>query len=851
MPDWTADRWAEASRVLDAVLDVPSEDRTTYLLEHVADGALRAEIAAMLAAEAPAFLAGDAAAYGWPLLPDLPDDLTDAAAPGDAAAPDGAAQRVGPYRLVRVLGQGGMGTVYLAERDDGQFRRRVALKIVRGGALARSPEALARFRQERQILASLRHPGIAGLVGGGLTEPTTAEPFGLPYLALDYVDGAPITRYCDANRLGVRARLRLFAEVCEAVRYAHQNLVVHRDIKPGNILVEEDAGGTPRARLLDFGVAKLLNPDRAGLLDEVALDAAHTHFETRRAAPLTPAYAAPEQRRGEPVTTSADVYALGVLLAELLAGARPDSADARLPASVTPEAAERRGTTAPVLRATLAGDLDALARTALAHDPAERYASADALLADVRAYLGDLPLAARGPSPSYRMRRFARRHRAAVVAASLALLALFVGFGAALWQASLAREAAGDAQRELARAESALGFVGELFASLDRLDRRDATVREALTDIAPSVIGELGDEPEVRAVVTGIVARGLYALEDSTALREIDAWNALAAQHFAPEDDEAIHALAFAIHAARSRTDHAAADSLSLRYLALKEATAAPPHEVAEALNERARILYEVGRGEESAETYRDALARYRQAARTDTSLADDVATVALNLVGQLGPGDADEADALVSEAEAILRERFPPGDGEFAVAHHRRAQVAAWREDFAEAARQEELARELAARAYGEASYYALVFGRQHAEYLASAGQLGEAVAQFERLIAANAEKHGAQSREVAAVRQALGGALKGAAGYRARREAEYRAAYHAFLADAGPEHYATAFPLVSLSGLLLEEERYAEALDALDDALPILRATLGEDGGATLFAAARRAEIVAAMER
>src|SRR5690606_28143495 len=321
---------------------------------------------------------------------------------------------------------------YLAERDDAEFQKRVALKVVRRGM--DTDDILLRFRYERQILASLEHPNIARLYDGGAT------PDGRPYLVMEYIEGVPITRHCDEAGLSIDDRLRLFADVCRAVQFAHQNLVVHRDIKPSNILVQPD--GT--VKLLDFGIAKLLGPAIAGGAGAVgpAYAAPLTRAELRI---FTPEYAAPEQLAGEPVTTATDVYSLGVLLFELLTGRRPTGgADAVRPsatlgrrasapaggsddrtrdaegAASLEEIARRRGTTPDRLRRRLRGDLDAIVATALARDPARRYASAGQLLADVEWHLAGFPVEARAPSFGYRAASFVRRHRVGVAAAAAA-----------------------------------------------------------------------------------------------------------------------------------------------------------------------------------------------------------------------------------------------------------------------------------------------------------------------------------------------------------------------------------------------------------------------------------------------
>lgn len=327
-----------------------------------------------------------------------------------------AGRRVGPYQIERLLGRGGMGNVYLGQRADQEFRRQVAIKLVPPGLY--SQDILQRFRQERQTLAVLDHPNIVKLLDGGATED------GLPYLVMDFVEGDPITDYCQRRVLSVKDRIRLFRRVCDAVHYAHQSLIVHRDLKPGNILVTED--GAPK--LLDFGLAKLMG-------------APTTVAEGEQ--PLTLRYASPEQVRGEQITVATDVYALGVLLYELLTGRSPyqleqitDVALAWAICSQTPpkpSAVADRGT-AP----KLAGDLDAILGKALDKAPARRYSSVEHFSEDLGRHLDRRPVLARRSTPAYRIGRFVERHRAGVAAGAVAVLALAVALAGIVNQSRIA-----------------------------------------------------------------------------------------------------------------------------------------------------------------------------------------------------------------------------------------------------------------------------------------------------------------------------------------------------------------------------------------------------------------------------
>ncbi|HKV07375.1 MAG TPA: serine/threonine-protein kinase [Thermoanaerobaculia bacterium] len=449
-------------------------------------------------------------------------------------------QRVGAYQVLRELGRGGMGSVYLAERADKEFEQRVALKVVRRGM--DTDEIVRRFRSERQILAHLDHPNIAKLFDGGTTED------GRPYFVMEHVEGRPIDEYCDDRKLSVRERLELFRRVCSAVHFAHQNLIVHRDLKPGNILVTAD--GIPK--LLDFGIAKLLDPGEEAF--------ALTRLGVR---PMTPDYASPEQVRGEAITTASDVYSLGVLLYLLLTGhppyrparrdpeslakeicekdpLRPSSVirqvgEARRPdgtaVELTPESVSQVREGEPqLLKKRLEGDLDNIVLMAMSKDPQRRYASADQLSNDIERHLEGWPVVARKDTLGYRARKFVSRHKGGVAVAALVLL-LIVGFSIAmtiLWQRAV---------REQRRATSISEFLQKLFTISDPSESRGETItaREMLDEGVKAIEGDLESQPELRAEMMETMGRvyqslGLYKrarplLESSLRLRRQELGN--------------------------------------------------------------------------------------------------------------------------------------------------------------------------------------------------------------------------------------------------------------------------------------------------------------------------------------
>ena len=487
--DQTAERqrWKRIATILDAVLELPFDERGPYV-DRACDGdaVLAREVEELLAATAaPAtFLGTPAIEHAAPLVADVEGEI--ARAP--AASLHG--RIVGPYRLLTELGEGGMGVVYLADRIDGQFDQQVAIKLVRQGVL--SDDARRRFLQERQILAHLQHPSIARLLDGGVSAD------GTPFFVMERVEGRPVTAYCAERTLKTEERLRIFLEICEAVQYAHRNLIVHRDLKPSNILVDD--GG--RVKLLDFGIAKLL-----GDSDSAVAGAAHTVVRA-----LTLDYAAPEQLRGESVSTSTDVYALGVLLYELLTGTRPyrtGSVVGELERAILeqepapPSARVESGD----LRRRLRGDLDRIVLKALQKSPERRYPSAEAFATDVHRHLEGLPVSARGDALSYRAWKFLGRHRVGAGAAALLLVTLVGGLFATSWQARRA-------EREARKAEAVKEFLKTLLSAADPTlaKGREPSIRQLLDAGAGRIETELRDQPDVQSEVARLVASVYHSL---------------------------------------------------------------------------------------------------------------------------------------------------------------------------------------------------------------------------------------------------------------------------------------------------------------------------------------------------
>lgn len=456
-------RWNRIDSLLQAAFDLPQSERAAFLDRACAgDDEMRREIVSLLNAEdrAGSFLNQSPIKRG-----------TEEVSPATGA-------RIGAYRIVREIGRGGMGAVYLAERADQQFAQRVAIKLIKRGM--DTEEIINRFRYERQILASLNHPNIARLFDGGATED------GLPYFVMEYIEGEPLPDYCDRRKLGVADRLKLFLQVCAAVQHAHNNLIIHRDLKPGNIIVTEE-GGREAPKLLDFGIAKLLDSEQAGISTVTGLR------------PMTPEYASPEQARGASVTTASDVYSLGVVLYELLTGRRPYRLSNLTPDELArviceqepekPSSAIKRATEensagdarqgqVEKLRRRLGGDLDNIVLMALRKEPERRYQSPAQLAEDIERHLDGETVSARPSTFGYRSGKFIRRHKAGVAAGALVVAALLAGIIATTWQARVARAAQARAENALATADAqrlrAEREQAEATAQRDRAEREQA-----------------------------------------------------------------------------------------------------------------------------------------------------------------------------------------------------------------------------------------------------------------------------------------------------------------------------------------------------------------------------------------
>jgi eukaryotic-like serine/threonine-protein kinase len=808
------ERREQIEELFEAALDHPHAARRAWV-EHACgdDAELREEVQALLAAHE---IAGRVFA------------------PPDEAVPE---RRIGPYRLLRELGRGGMGVVYLAERDDGQYRRRVAVKLLRGSPDA--DELHRRFRGERQILASLNHPHIAQLLDGGVTDGQ------LPYLVMEYVEGVPITEYCDRHRLDVPTRLRLFQDVCAAVHHAHQNLVVHRDLKPGNVLVTERG----EVKLLDFGIAKLLNP----VLGPVELPVTRTEFRV-----MTPDYASPEQVRGEAITTASDVYALGVVLYELLTGRRPHATEgisqgelARRVTDLDPErpstavtrpgpgnapgpgepsaVAGARDSSVDRLRRSLRGDLDAITLRALRKEPGRRYGSADLLAQDVQRHLEGLPVLAHRGSRAYRLGKLVRRHRVAAIATVLVALSLVGGTAAATWQAAEARSEQRRAEEARAEAEEVTAFLLGMFdaAEVDPAARGGEVTARDLLRRGVARADDLSDHPGVQALLLEVIGQMYRQLgEYDEAARQLS--RAVAIRRGVRAADPLALATTLThlaiVHRTMGERDRARVmleEALRLRRAAL------PPHhtDVAETYYQLGRVAASPAEGER---WYRESLRMLETTGENpdrQVQLLSGLATFARRQ-GRL-------AEAVVADRMALRRaEEF------FGAEHHKTGrvtvhladQVRDLEEDLNEAERLYRRGLALLARHYGE-QHVELLHGLTSLATLHTRrGEYLEAEGLLRRSLAIRAAATGSEHPQAGGYLIALAGVLE-RQGRWEEAESAARQALELWGARLGPRDPSRAAGLPRLASIVARRGRVAEA-DALFREGLALRTALEPEG-------------------
>jgi len=605
-PALTPARLARVRELFEQALEEPTGTRVDFLARVCGeDVELRTEVESLLAA-----LERGGQTWDRPGEALLARALSERSPEDDATSVIG--QRVGVYEITRLIGYGGMGAVYEGARADDAYRKRVAIKFLRRGM--EGDLAIRRFRYERQILANLNHRNIAGLLDGGVT------PDGQPYFVMEYVEGEPITLYCDRQRLSVAARVRLLRQVCAAVQHAHQNLVVHRDLKPGNILVTGD--GT--VKLLDFGIARLL---REG---EGSEQLPQTQGGMMA---FTPDYASPEQFRGLPVAPASDIYALGVIACELLAGHRPFLLEGTLfmemqrivceqpapaPSTLVRDGDEVRfgERSAARVRSHLRGDLDAIVLQALRKEPERRYGSTEAFSADLLRHLDGLPVAAQKDRLGYRAAKFLRRRRIEVAAAAIVLVTLVTGIVATSRQATRA-------ELERSKTEQVNEFMANMLAAVDPGEQGlNVTVAQVLSQAARDIDSSQLD-PEIEAQIRHTLGQTYYGLGlyDSAAPHATRAFD-LRLKHLGPKNQRTVFSLSWVAALAEARGDFAEAEALARRMLEMQRVVPnASLGEIATATDNVARMVEQQGRLDEAMALHLESIELRRRS--TDSTTLD------------------------------------------------------------------------------------------------------------------------------------------------------------------------------------------------------------------------------------
>jgi serine/threonine-protein kinase len=779
------ERWARVERLFDEVADMTPPARAAHLAKACgSDAELRAYIESLSRSD----MAKNS------IIQDSIRGILQLAMPETPSITDVVGERIGPYRVVRVIGSGGMGVVYLAERADEQYRQQVAIKVVRQRLVY--PEIGERLVGERQILANLDHPNIARLFDGG----TTAD--GTPYLVMEYIDGLPIDDYCDGRRLNINERLALFRTICSAVHYAHQNLIVHRDIKPTNILVTED--GVPK--LLDFGIAKLLGAGGAAM-DGLTRDGAVM---------MTPENATPEQVLNGPVTTATDTYALGVLLYRLLTGhapyqigdtpreialaiceqvpERPSTVVARdamasgPPAgngdNATPELISRyRSTSTDKLKRRLKGDLDNIVLVALRKEPARRYRSVNEFSEDIRLHLASMPVLAQPDSWRYRSEKFLHRHTVGVAMSGI-LVTLLAAFGVAMTVQNKR------IIEERDTAEEVSTFLEEIFRAPDPGNARglDITAKEILSMGAKNIREQLGDRPVIQATLMETMGRVYFNLGEYGHSIEMLEESLTLRRHSLGDDHPDVAASKNALAASLIKT----------------------------ADYERARSLLE-----EALEHNR------REHGESSTAVASTMFNLAelLQVTGKL-----DEADTFARASIDIYAVQGDRYAAELAEAKNALAIILRGKNELDEAERLQREAIALIERHLGDDHPFIAYYLQNLAVVLQAQGELDAAEAMFYESIAVTRKVLG-EEHDLVGSSLVMLGTLLHTKGQYGEAEDAFRAALVVHEKAWGAEHPYVAYDMTSLAMLLQDKGLLDESESLLRDALQRYEASVGPD--------------------
>jgi serine/threonine protein kinase/tetratricopeptide (TPR) repeat protein len=846
-PAMTSQRWRRIEELFRAAIDRPAADRDLYLtLACRGDEELRREVLSLISRDtAEDFIRDPIVGAAMSVTAGPEDELT--------------GQRIGPYRVTRLIGRGGMGAVYEAERDDEQFKQQVALKIIKRGM--DTDYLRDRFLIERRILASLDHPHIARLFDGG----ATVE--GLPYFVMELIAGDPITIYCRRSELPLNEKLSLFRSVCSAVQHAHQNLIVHRDLKPSNILITEE--GAPK--LLDFGIAKLLSPDGRPA-------DAQTQTGLRM---MTPEYASPEQASGQAVATTTDVYSLGVVLYELLTERRPHQFKTASPADprqllweteieAPSQVVARELQGAGKLARRLAGDLDNIVMMAMRKEPERRYQSVEQFSEDIRRYLAGLPVAARKDTFGYRMSKFARRNKAGVVILALLVVLAVV---LAIQTARIAQER-DRANQEAAAARAMTESLAAMFEFADPGKARGNTItaRELLDQGTEKVLRELDAQPAAQAklMVTigqmyqsiGLYDRSQALLEEALQLRR----RTLGQQH--PDVAASVYHLAMA---AKLDGDYARSESLHREALAMRRKLLGNQHrdvaqsldelgsllvdrgnfneaeillreplalrrklfgdehsEVAESLTSLGRLMTDTGKLKEAESYYRQAFEMRRRLFGVEHPLT---AGGMNNLAAVLQEaGDYKAAEALFRDALTIRRKLLDPEHPDLILSMANLASVCQDARKYDEA---EQLYREtltLRRKLLGEDHPKLAVTMNNLATLLRDQGKYDEAESLFRQSMALRRKHLGENHAEVGSSLYNIA-TLLSLQGQHAEAEKMYRQAIEVYQKSLTPDHWLIHRSRSSLGASQTKLKRYREAEAELLTAFAGLKAALGDE--------------------
>lgn len=713
--------------------------------------------------------------------------------PVNVEAEDMIGVRVGAFEIEKLIGTGGMGEVFLARRADGRFDQEVAIKLLRAGL--KSVNMIRRFRVERHILARLTHPNIARLLDGGMTED------GRPYLITEYVEGIPISTFCDHNKLLISERLELFNQVCEAVQFAHQNLVVHRDLKPTNILVTKEG----MVKLLDFGIAKLLNPDD----EQISL--IETRPEMRI---MTPEYAAPEQVQGQAITTATDVYALGVLLYELLVGVRPYQFKSRLqheisrvicevepqrPSTVISEVSDKdetrprsiqisegRRTRIGRLRKLLKGDLDNIIMMSLRKSPERRYASVDHLASDLKRYLSGQPVLAQKDTFGYRFGKFIRRHRLPVAITAL-FLVMLIGFtGTTIWQAQRISKERDAAETERNTSDQVVQVLVDLFemSNPEKVPGGDTLrVGSFLQQAEAKMIESLDDQPLVQTKMKHVLGSMYYVRGELDNARDLYE-QALKQQHELKGPDDPL--------------------------------SATISHDIA-------RLVLTAGSPKEAEPLLRESLNNLRE---IHGNQSEQVLNAIQDFTWALE--NSEEKEALLYEALGLLEELFPDDDVQLARWLNTIGSYHFGKGEYIDALERFSEALPYVSRAQGPDHPHTLaVVSNIAASYTANA-EYDEALEMQHRVLESQRRVLGLDNVQVANTIGNLATTHGQKGGY---EEAErlFKEAIDLWRKVVGNEHHRLGTDLRSLSIIMQLQEKYEDAVPYMEEALSIIGATQG----------------------